>query len=192
MSLNFIDKLNSTILEKQSLLCVGLDPVVDRIPACIKTNSDPIFAFNKAIIDAVAEFTSAFKINTAFYEAYGVEGWRSLEATFNYLPESAIKIADAKRGDIGNTSRMYARAFFDYLNADAMTLNPYLGQDAIKPFLENPEKGAFILCITSNPGANDFQRFSDLWLPFQYGRRQKKGLTIPASQRTLFSLHFPS
>lgn len=143
------------------MLCIGLDTVLEKLPALVRQKKDPLFTFNRAVIDASADLAAAFKINTAFYEAYGIEGWRALEATFKYLPEDVIKIADAKRGDIGNSSKMYARAIFEELGADAITVNPLMGTDSVAPFLENPEKGVFFLCLTSNQGSRDFQHFSD-------------------------------
>ncbi len=158
---SFIDKVKSCIDKQNSLLCVGLDTVLEKIPDHLKNASEPLFEFNKAIIDATAEHAAAFKVNTAFYEAYGVEGWTALKKTFDYLPDNVVKIADAKRGDIGNTAKMYARSVFDYLNADAVTVNAYMGSDSAAPFLEHTEKGVFFLCLTSNPGSKDFQYFSD-------------------------------
>jgi len=159
--MTFQEKLSSIIGEKDSLLCVGLDTDIAKIPDFLKNEPDPLFAFNKAIIKATAEYTAAFKVNTAFYEAYGAAGWNALEKTFAYLPADTIKIADAKRGDIGNTAKMYARAIFDELNADAVTLNAYMGKDSANPFLDDPERGVFFLCLTSNPGSRDFQYFND-------------------------------
>lgn len=159
--MNFNEKLNNTIQKKDSLLCVGLDTVLERIPEEIRGLDNPLFAFNKAIIDATADFAAAYKVNTAFYEAYGLQGWQALKQTFDYLPENTINIADAKRGDIGNTAKMYARALFDDLGADAITVNPFMGKDSVSPFLENPEKGVFFLCLTSNPGSADLQHFSN-------------------------------
>lgn len=159
--MNFTDKLNERITKKQSLLCVGLDTVLEKIPAFLRNGEEPLFEFNKAIIDATADLAAAFKVNTAFYEAYGIEGWQALKKTFDYLPDNVIKIADAKRGDIGNTSAMYARSLFDWLGADAVTVNPLMGSDSVAPFLQYPDKGVFFLCLTSNPGSADLQHFSD-------------------------------
>jgi orotidine-5'-phosphate decarboxylase len=158
---NFTERLNDIIKEKNSLLCVGLDTVLEKIPPHIRLKKDPLFEFNKAIIKATADVAAAFKVNTAFYEAYGLEGWQALKQTFDYLPQNTIKIADAKRGDIGNTSKMYARSLFEWLGADAITVNPLMGSDSVSPFLENPEKGVFFLCLTSNPGSADLQHFSN-------------------------------
>lgn len=159
--MHFIQKLLETIAGKDSLLCIGLDTDLGRIPHFLRHSESPLFAFNKAIIDGTADFAAAYKVNTAFYEAHGIEGWSALEQTFRYLPENVIKIADAKRGDIGNTSRLYARAFFEALAADAITVNPLMGFDSVSPFLQRPEKGVFFLCLTSNPGSLDLQHFFD-------------------------------
>ncbi|MGE0569059.1 MAG: orotidine-5'-phosphate decarboxylase [Bacteroidia bacterium] len=148
------------IKEKKSFLCVGLDPNIDLIPELLKKEDDVIFAFNKAIIDATAEHCVSFKPNLAFYEAYGVKGMISFEKTVNYIKANYPKhliIADAKRGDIGNTSSMYAKAFFETFNCDALTIAPYMGSDSIKPFLEFKNKWCVVLALTSNKGAFDFQ-----------------------------------
>lgn len=153
-------KLVSEIQRKKSVLCVGLDTDLTKIPKHLLGEEDPVFAFNKAIIDATAEFAVAYKPNTAFYEAQGLKGWASLEKTINYLNTSypeCFTIADAKRGDIGNTSRMYAEAFFNQLNFDAVTVAPYMGSDSVEPFLQIQNKWAIILALTSNAGAQDFQ-----------------------------------
>jgi orotidine-5'-phosphate decarboxylase len=153
-------ELTAQIRQKKSCLCVGLDPDTEKIPEFLMEEEDPIYEFNKKIIDATAPFCVAFKPNTAFYEAYGISGLTSLEKTIRYIrtnyPEQFI-IADAKRGDIGNTSAMYAQAFFKRLNADAVTVTPYMGSDSVKPFLEFKGKWAIILGLTSNDGAQDFQ-----------------------------------
>lgn len=155
--MQFVERLDLVIREKESLLCVGLDSTLDKIPEPLQRQADPLFAFNKAIIDATLPYAAAYKVNTAFYEAYGQAGWRALEETFRYLPADVIKIADAKRGDIGNTAQMYARAFFAGLGADAVTVNPLLGGDSVTPFLVDESRGVFFLCLTSNPGSRDFQ-----------------------------------
>jgi orotidine-5'-phosphate decarboxylase len=150
--MKFSEKLDDAIRQNRSLVCVGLDPD----PALMPENIG-VFEFNKAIIDATADFVCAYKPNFAFYEALGYEGLDSLKKTIDYIPDNIPVIADAKRGDIGNTSRAYARAIFDYYGCDAVTVNPYLGFDSIEPFVNYTEKGVFILCRTSNPGAVDFQ-----------------------------------
>ncbi len=150
------EKLNEIIIEKNSLLCIGLDVHPDKIPVYLKKEPDPVFAFNKAIIDATCDITAAYKPNLAFYEALGTCGWDSLKKTMAYMPENVLAIGDAKRGDIGSTAERYAEALFD-LRFDAVTLSPYLGIDSIKPFIQHKDKGVFILCLTSNPSSCDFQ-----------------------------------
>jgi len=145
------------IREKESYLCVGLDPDLTKIPRHLLSTEDPIFEFNKQIIDATQDLCVAYKLNTAFYESLGVAGWTSLHKTIRHIPKDQFIIADAKRGDIGNTSTQYAKAFFDTLGCDAITVAPYMGEDSVKPFLEFPEKWAIVLGLTSNPGAKDFE-----------------------------------
>ncbi|MCI5055918.1 MAG: orotidine-5'-phosphate decarboxylase [Flavobacteriales bacterium] len=151
------EQLVANIRNKKSFLCVGLDPVVERIPAFLNDFEDPIFEFNKRIIDATKDYCVAYKPNIAFYEALGLKGWESLEKTVNYIPDSHFKIADAKRADIGNTSKAYAKAFFETLPFDAITIAPYMGEDSITPFLEYENKWVIILGLTSNKGSKDFQ-----------------------------------
>ena len=153
-------ELVAQIKKKKSFLCIGLDVDLEKIPSHLLNNEDPIFAFNKAIIDATHHFYVAYKPNTAFYEAYGLKGWKSLEKTINYLNETypeIFTIADAKRGDIGNTSAMYAKAFFEDLAFDSVTVAPYMGKDSIEPFLTFKDKHTIMLALTSNEGAFDFQ-----------------------------------
>lgn len=148
------------IKQKKSFLCVGLDSDINKIPKHLKDTSDPIFAFNKEIIDATHQVTVAYKPNLAFYESQGVKGWESLEKTVNYIrsvDENIFIIADAKRGDIGNTSAMYARAFFDKMDFDAVTVAPYMGEDSVKPFMTYFQKWVILLALTSNKGAFNFQ-----------------------------------
>ena len=145
------------IREKQSYLCVGLDPDFTKIPRHLITKEDPVFEFNKQIIDATQDLCVAYKLNTAFYEALGSSGWMTLNKTADYISKDHFKIADAKRGDIGNTSTQYARAFFDSMGFDAITVAPYMGEDSVKPFLAFAEKWAIVLGLTSNPGAHDFE-----------------------------------
>ena len=157
--------LVSEIKKKQSFLCIGLDVDLSKIPTHLLELEDPIFEFNKAIIEATHHLCVAYKPNTAFYEAYGLKGWRSLEKTINYLntnhPE-IFTIADAKRGDIGNTSSMYAKAFFEDLAFDSITVAPYMGKDSIEPFLEFSNKHTIMLALTSNAGAYDFQTITTM------------------------------
>ncbi|MEE9407066.1 MAG: orotidine-5'-phosphate decarboxylase [Polaribacter sp.] len=153
-------ELIAQIKKKKSFLCIGLDVDLNKIPSHLLTEEDPIFEFNKAIIDATHHLCVAYKPNTAFYEAYGIKGWQSLEKTINYLntnyPE-IYTIADAKRGDIGNTSTMYAKAFFEDLAFDSVTVAPYMGKDSVEPFLAFKNKHTIMLALTSNEGAFDFQ-----------------------------------
>jgi orotidine-5'-phosphate decarboxylase len=153
-------QLTEQIKKKKSFLCIGLDVDLNKIPQHLLTEEDPIFAFNKAIIDATHHLCVAYKPNTAFYEAYGLKGWQSLEKTIQYLNKNHPKIftiADAKRGDIGNTSSMYANAFFEDLGFDSVTVAPYMGKDSVEPFLAFKKKHTIMLALTSNEGAFDFQ-----------------------------------
>ncbi len=189
--MNFSDRLGEIIQKKNSMLCVGLDSDMQKLPPFLGKNEGSLLAFNRAIIDATAPFAAAFKINLAFYEALGVQGWRVLEQTFEMLPDDVVAIADAKRGDIGNTAQQYARALFDGLKADAVTVSPYMGYDSIEPFLNDPEKGVFVLCLTSNSGRRDFQFFSDGTVRLyervalkvnEWNERGNCGLVVGASQ----------
>lgn len=146
---------------KRSFLCVGLDTDLSKIPAHLLETEDPIFEFNKAIIDATKDFAVAYKPNIAFYECYGPKGWESLQKTIDYIPKNIFTIADAKRGDIGNTSSYYAKTFFDYLKCDSVTVAPYMGEDSVTPFLEFDNKWVILLALTSNKGALDFQMTKD-------------------------------
>lgn len=150
-------QLVEQIFRKRSYLCVGLDTDITMIPKHLLTETDPVFTFNKAIIDATRDLCVAYKINTAFYEAFGIRGWEAMEKTVRYMNEEHFKIADAKRGDIGNTSDQYAKAFFETLPFDAITVAPYMGEDSVKPFLQYEGKWAIVLGLTSNKGANDFE-----------------------------------
>lgn len=145
------------MLLKRSYLCVGLDSDIKRIPKHLLKYDDPVFEFNKQIIDATKDLCIAYKPNIAFYEAMGTKGWASLEKTINYIPAEHFTIADAKRGDIGNTSSLYARAFFETMNFDAVTVAPYMGEDSVAPFLEFEGKWVILLALTSNKGSLDFQ-----------------------------------
>jgi orotidine-5'-phosphate decarboxylase len=159
-----LDTIIEQIRLKQSFLCVGLDSDIDKIPSHLLRHERPIVAFNKFIVDATAPFSIAFKPNLAFYESRGIEGWRDLELTVQYIKEKypdIFVIADAKRGDIGNTSAMYAEAFFGHLNFDAVTVAPYMGADSVQPFLGFKNKFVILLALTSNPSAADFQYFTN-------------------------------
>ena len=154
------EKLVGLIREKKSFLCVGLDTDPDKIPAFLKKSEDPVFEFNKRIIDATLPYTVAYKPNLAFYESFGSKGWISLEKTMDYingLNQKVFTIADAKRGDIGNSAARYAKAFLETLDFDAVTVNPYMGHDSIQPFLIYKDKWTIILALTSNKGSEDFQ-----------------------------------
>ncbi len=155
------DRLYDSILTKQSFLCVGLDTDMSRIPQHLKDSDDPIFEFNKAIIDSTHDLVIAYKPNTAFYEALGPKGMESLKKTIDYIPKEVMVIADAKRGDIGNTSRLYAQSIFGYYDCDAITVAPYMGEDSVGPFLEYDDRWVIILGLTSNKGSQDFQHFED-------------------------------
>lgn len=155
-------ELSNQIYQKQSYLCVGLDTDIRKLPRHLLTGQDPVFTFNKAIIDATADFAVAYKPNLAFYEAQGPRGWESLQKTMAYIPKNCFTIADAKRGDIGNTSGLYARTFFDSsaagLSFDSVTVAPYMGSDSVLPFLAYESKWVILLALTSNVGSADFQR----------------------------------
>ncbi len=154
-------ELVAQIKRKKSFLCVGLDPDLTKIPAHLLEMDDPIFEFNKAIIDATKDYCVAYKPNTAFYECHGVKGWESLQKTIDYIPKDIFTIADAKRGDIGNTSLYYAKTFFETLNCDSVTVAPYMGEDSVSPFLTYENKWVILLALTSNKGALDFQMTED-------------------------------
>jgi len=143
---------------KQSVLCVGLDTDITKIPKYLLETADPVFEFNKRIIDATQNFCVSYKLNTAFYEAMGRKGWDAMEKTLHYIPSTHFTIADAKRGDIGNTSSQYAKTFFEVLPFDAVTVAPYMGEDSVRPFLEYNNKWTIVLGLTSNNGSTDFQR----------------------------------
>ena len=150
-------ELFQQIQQKESYLCVGLDTDLQKIPPHLLNYDDPVFEFNKQVIDATKDFCVAYKPNIAFYEAMGAKGWKSLEKTLQYIPSSHFTIADAKRGDIGNTSKLYAKAFFETMDFDAVTVAPYMGEDSVRPFLEFENKWVILLALTSNKGSQDFQ-----------------------------------
>jgi len=150
-------ELSGQILKKKSFLCIGLDSDIEKIPKHLLKYDDPVFEFNRQIIDATQDLCIAYKPNTAFYECRGKSGWESLEKTIGHLPENIFSIADAKRGDIGNTSALYAKTFFTHMDCDAVTVNPLMGEDSVKPFLTYDNKWAILLGLTSNKSAEDFQ-----------------------------------
>ena len=148
------------IKDKKNYLCVGLDTDITKIPAHLQLHPDAVFEFNKAIINATKDYCISYKINTAFYEAMGIKGWEALEKTVNYIPSTHFKIADAKRGDIGNTSAQYAKTFFEVYDFDAITVAPYMGEDSLRPFLDYKYKWTIVLGLTSNKGSADFQQLT--------------------------------
>ncbi len=178
-------QLTEWIRERRSYLCVGLDSDMSLIPRHLLSEADPIFAFNRAIIDATAEYCVAFKPNTAFYESQGSRGWESLQRTAEYIGDQHFRIADAKRGDIGNTANRYASAFFEQMPFDALTIAPYMGRDSVTPFLAHPEKWAILLALTSNPGSADFQFLTLEGQPL-YERVVQSALQWPDAERLMF------
>jgi orotidine-5'-phosphate decarboxylase len=168
-------QLTQQIQQKKSYLCVGLDTDIAKIPKHLQSHPDAVFEFNKQIIDATQDLCVAYKINTAFYEAMGLKGWEAMEKTVNYIPNNQFIIADAKRGDIGNTSSQYAKAFFETLNFDAITVAPYMGEDSVKPFLEFENKWAIVLGLTSNAGSKDFEQLRLVRSPDSYRENQGTG-----------------
>jgi len=179
-----LSQLENNIKNKKSFLCLGLDTDIDKIPKHLLDNSDPVFEFNKVLIDELNKKIVAVKINTAFYESRGAEGWTSMKKTINYLnkyyPE-LFTIADAKRGDIGNTSKMYAKAFFENLNFDSITLSPYMGMDTVSEFMDYDEKYPIVLALTSNQGADDFQIPNNL-----YELVIKKSMSLMEAKKIMF------
>jgi orotidine-5'-phosphate decarboxylase len=153
----FVDKLSAVSARNNSFLCVGLDPDPDRFPDHLKASDDAILEFNRAIIEQTSDLVCAYKLNLAFYEVSGPRGLESMEKTLKLIPDEVVVIADAKRGDLGNSARMYAQALFDYFGFDGATVNPYQGRDAVQPFLDYQDKGVFVLCLTSNASARDIQ-----------------------------------
>ena len=154
-------ELVNQIKEKKSFLCIGLDTDIKKIPKHLLTFEDPVFEFNKRIIDETKDLCVAFKLNIAFYESNGIDGWKSLMKTIEYIPNDIFTIADAKRGDIGNTSSMYAKTFFESMDFDSITVNPYMGSDSVEPFLNFKNKWVILLALTSNTGSQDFQKIID-------------------------------
>lgn len=157
-SRSFTSRLEELQLRRNSLLCIGLDPDVRSMPPHFGTTPSAVLSFNKAIIEATHDVVSAYKLNLAFYEALGYQGWSVLQQTLAAIPASLLTIGDGKRADIGNTSSKYARALFDECGFDAVTVNPYMGLDSLEPFFERADRGVFVLALTSNPGSRDFQR----------------------------------
>jgi orotidine-5'-phosphate decarboxylase len=179
-------ELVAQIRSKKSFLCVGLDTDLSKIPAHLLDTEDPIFEFNKAIIDATKDFAVAYKPNIAFYECYGPKGWESLKKTIDYIPKNIFTIADAKRGDIGNTSTYYAKTFFEYLNCDSVTVAPYMGEDSVTPFLEFENKWVILLALTSNKGALDFQFMTDIKGEKLYQKVLRKSSTWGTDENLMY------
>ena len=192
-------QLINEIFTKKTFLCVGLDTDINKMPAHLKNEEDPIFAFNKAIIDATAPYCVAYKPNLAFYECYGLKGMLAFEKTIQYIKENHPNhfiIADAKRGDIGNTSKMYAQTFFEEYNLDSVTVAPYMGEDSVKPFLEYAGKWVILLALTSNKGSHDFQLTEDnqgerlfekvLKKSQEWGTTENLMYVVGATQGTMF------
>jgi orotidine-5'-phosphate decarboxylase len=182
-------QLIQQIKQKKSFLCVGLDPDIEKIPAFLKDYPDPIFEFNKRIIDATQDLCVSYKPNAAFYEAHGLKGWQSLLATWKYLPKDCLNIIDAKRGDIGSTSEMYAKAFFNEnasgMSFDAITVSPYMGHDSVTPYLAYPGKWVVLLALTSSSGSKDFQ-YLEMEDSFLYEKVIKKATTWADAERIMF------
>jgi len=183
------EALFDQISQKKSYLCVGLDTDLRKIPAHLLSEKDPVFEFNKQIIDATADYCVSYKPNIAFYEASGIKGWESLQKTIEYIPKTHFTIADAKRGDIGNTSGLYARTFFEPdssgLDFDAVTVAPYMGTDSVTPFLEFKDKWVILLALTSNPGSGDFQRLEIGGMPL-YEQVLKTSQTWAGHERMMY------
>lgn len=174
------------IKKKESYLCVGLDTDINKIPSHLKGSRDPIFEFNKYIIEATIDLAVAYKPNIAFYECYGTSGWESLQRTIEWMPKDVFTIADAKRGDIGNTASMYAQAFFQTLQFDSVTVAPYMGEDSVTPFLQFKDKWAIVLGLTSNSGSKDFQQLSLSDSTFLYEEVLKKVAQWGNEENTMF------
>ena len=178
-------ELVEQIFKKRTFLCVGLDTDLSKIPSFLLKYKDPIFEFNKRIIDATKDLCVAYKPNIAFYESLGSKGWDSLQKTIDYIPDDIFTIADAKRGDIGNTSRMYAKTFFETYNFDSVTIAPYMGADSVTPFLEFKDKWAIILALTSNESSQDFQFVKENGT-FLYEKVISKSLTWGNEENIMF------
>jgi orotidine-5'-phosphate decarboxylase len=180
------NELVAQIKKKKSVLCVGLDTDASKLPLHLQNDPNGILLFNKAIIDATKEYTVAYKINTAFYEAMGIKGWEIMQATLAYIPKEIFTIADAKRGDIGNTATQYAKTFFETYPYDSVTVAPYMGADSVQPFLAFENKWAIVLGLTSNPGSQDFQMLSLADQSFLYERVLKTVSSWGTSENTMF------
>ena len=180
------NELVAQIKKKKSVLCVGLDTDASKLPLHLQNDPNGILLFNKAIIDATKEYTVAYKINTAFYEAMGIKGWEIMQDTLAYIPKEIFTIADAKRGDIGNTATQYAKTFFETYPYDSVTVAPYMGADSVQPFLAFENKWAIVLGLTSNPGSQDFQMLSLADQSFLYERVLKTVSSWGTPENTMF------
>jgi len=180
------NELVAQIKKKKSVLCVGLDTDASKLPLHLQNDPNGILLFNKAIIDATKEYTVAYKINTAFYEAMGIKGWEIMQDTLAYIPKEIFTIADSKRGDIGNTATQYAKTFFETYPYDSVTVAPYMGADSVQPFLAFENKWAIVLGLTSNPGSQDFQMLSLADQSFLYERVLKTVSSWGTSENTMF------
>lgn len=174
------------IQQKRSFLCVGLDTDINKIPAFLRELDDPVFEFNRRVIEATRDYCVAYKPNIAFYEAMGIDGWRSLAKTMAAIPSTHFTIADAKRGDIGNTSRLYAKTFFESYPFDSVTVAPYMGRDSVQPFLDYPDKWIILLALTSNQGSLDFQFTKTVGGFFLYEEVLRKSLQWAGSDRMMY------
>ena len=181
----FIEKILTAQRSRKSLLCIGLDTDINKIPEHLRSSRDALLDFNKAIIEATSDLASAYKINAAFYECTGEAGWSTMRETVKAIPSGILTIGDAKRGDIGNSSSYYAKAFYDNLGFDAVTVAPYMGRDSVEPFLSSEDHGIFLLALTSNAGARDFQYLDVGGMPF-YQRVIEKALTWNAKENIGF------
>ncbi len=162
--MNYLARFKQYLNDKNTFLCVGIDPDPQKFPQQIGRTPQGVYQFCREIIKVTQEFTPAYKFNLAFFEIWGHRGWQVLERLLADVPPGILKLGDAKRGDIGNSARFYAKALFDHLNFDAVTISPYLGSDSIKPFIEDPDRGAFVLCVTSNPSGQELQQHGEPWL----------------------------
>ena len=184
-------ELIEQIKSKRNYLCIGLDTDIEKIPQHLLSFEDPVFEFNRRIIDATKDYCVSYKINTAFYEAMGIKGWLALQKTIEYIPSTHFTVADAKRGDIGNTSAQYAKAFFEVYNFDSITVAPYMGYDSVQPFLTYPGKWAIVLGLTSNKGSEDFEQltlsdYSDNSSQYLYEAVMKKVATWGTPENLMF------
>ncbi|MBF0287718.1 MAG: orotidine-5'-phosphate decarboxylase [SAR324 cluster bacterium] len=185
--MQFYQKLNNAIESKNSRVCIGLDPVLERLPRHLQQAANPVLTFLEQVVEATQEWAAAYKPNFAYFEALGPEGLKTLEQIIEKIPADSVIIGDAKRGDVGHSAAMYAKAVFETFSCDAVTVSPYQGEDALQPFLEYEDKGTFVLCLTSNPGADDFQVPYDLYLRVaekvkSWNVRKNCGLVVGATR----------